>query len=248
MKTEEIIKILLVLGVLYLLLTCTLNENFAAGSDDNSFSVAIVSKGKLYRLVSFFDLNDDYKKVLLHALHEEHKTDANKEFSFISSGNETVLATTVPENAPDIKPNNISKVPLIIIPNEKVSEYTKSTLRIRQTADGFMPAGEEKYLFWNHLHSMLFYSIYDLFVQKSQIKGKFTETDSVITIEPITFKNKEKKDETVQKFKMIDKTISFNNKTLNYFILSKDTGNDVEFHKYSNGDQLTEIMSKLINN
>jgi hypothetical protein len=242
MKTEEIIKILLILGILYLLSNYMISENFSSNSNDSTFSIALVSNNKIFRIVSFFDLTDEYKKVFLYMLQQDYHNDIKKETSFLASGNEIKLINTTSENISQLTPNNISKVPLIIIPNDKVYEYTKSILKIRPTNDGWTPDGEEKYLFWNHLNSTMFYCIYDLIVDKNEVKGKFKDNGTKINIDPIKIKNRYGNEEVINKFKITEKSASLNNKTLISYLLTKDVGSDVEWYKYTDENQITQLI------
>jgi hypothetical protein len=72
LKTEEIIKILLILGVLYLLFNCVLTENFAdqqpiitPDTEPSNSLIILKSNNEVYRLVKLTDLKDEYMQMFI---------------------------------------------------------------------------------------------------------------------------------------------------------------------------------------
>ena len=72
MKTEEIIKILLILGVLYLLFNCKQSENFGGESVPVPDSepakgrlLVLKSNNEIFRLVRLTDLKDEFAKIFI---------------------------------------------------------------------------------------------------------------------------------------------------------------------------------------
>lgn len=88
MKIEKIIKILLIFGIIYLLLNSFCTENFATDTENipKKIRLALLSNGKIYRFVSFLDLKNEYKMLLLKDMYEQSKTELDKNNTFLFFG------------------------------------------------------------------------------------------------------------------------------------------------------------------
>ncbi len=253
LKTEEIVKILLILGVLYLLFNCITTENFA-DTDFTRIKIALKSENKTYRLVSFFNLKDEYKLLLLKELKKIHKEEedsnagktegktANSFFNFGSTETELVSLTSlekedeIKERLNKLSGSNISKIPVLIIANDKLSEYTNGVFDFAtpssNTGNG-LESDSGRYLFWNPAHNMLFTSTNDSL--KFEIKG----THSTVAADKqaflvIALKDKENKDITPNKIE--EKTININDKTFTHYVLSNTEGSSFEWKWYADKD------------
>jgi len=233
METEDIIKFLLILGVLYLLLNCTLTENF---SENGKIKLALLSGGKVYRLVSFFDLKDDYKKIALQILKEDYDAEVKANLSvaadkktnnsFIAAGIENALINATPESISQLTSKNISKVPVFIIANDKIDEYTKSVFEFKEPTqiDKGLSPESDKFLYWNHRHQLLFYSSSDRYGR--EIKGLHkTEDKNKLELEPIKIDDKD-----IILNKMAEKTKD----KFTHYVISKDSGSEFTWKWYSN--------------
>ncbi len=242
LKTEEIVKILLILGVLYLLFNCITTENFA-DTDIQKIKIVLMSENKPYRLVSFFNLKDEYKIVLLKELYnlylpEETANKGKPEIertsnTFLRFGGQedTLIDISKPENANNmmeklntLNKNNVSKFPVLIIANDKLGEYTNDIfdfdLPSSKNGNGLI-SDSSRYLFWNPSHGMLFTSPNDSL--KFEIKG----TNSTVEADKQSFiinalKNIDNKEITPNK--IVENTIKHNEKTLTHYVLSNTDG------------------------
>ncbi len=257
MKTEEIIKVLLLLGIIYLLFNCQLTENFDA--EITRIKLALLSEGKAYRLVSFFDLKDEYKLLVLTELNNQYKTESdnnNKESDvikktsnsfFLFGGNEDALisifaadsADKIKENLGQLRSDAISKVPVIVISNDNVDKYTtnisdfgapyEDSKRISLTPG--------KRLYWNKAHSLMFSSSNERV--QFQIKGLHKNTDkNKFEIEPVKLDDKD-----ITPNKLVEKIIKIGDLSLTHYILSNDAavgGKDFSWKWYT--DDLSKIQ------
>lgn len=233
MKTEEIIYILLIFALVYLIFNSTLLENF---SQNNKIRLALLSNNKVYRFVSFFDLKDDIKKLALEYLQTEYKkemennnlvpSDKKTNNSFLAFGIENALINATPENIQNILSKDISKVPVFIIDNDKVEEYTKTIFDINQPTqlDKGLSPDRNKFMYWNKNHQLLFYSESDRYGK--EIKGLAkNENNNEFDFEPIKIDNKE-----ILLNKFVEKTIG----NFTHYVISIDEGTDFEWKWYSN--------------
>lgn len=239
MKTEEIIKILLILGVLYLMVNCITTENF---SDMGKIRLALISEGRPYRLVSFFDLKDEYKLILSNGLKKEYENeyavnlnlpqDKKTNNTFLEAGDALLSAT--PDNISNLSEINIGNVPILIISKDDVNEYTKSIFDVTPLSDKGLSPVSEKYIYWNQYHQMLFYSSNGL--NSNEIKGSpKLEKQNPLEIEPITLDNNK-----VELNKIVEKSYSLNNKQIVFYTLSKDIGKKFNWKWYTN--DLSDIL------
>ncbi len=261
LKTEEIVKILLILGVLYLLFNCVITENFA-DTDVKRIKIALMSEDKPYRLVSFFNLKDEYKLLLLKELHkqylEEDKSNAGKTegktsnsfFNFASTENELINLLKlekddqIKEKLGNLSSSNISKIPVLIVANDKLGEYTTDVFDFAVPTpnnNNGLESDSGRYLFWNPAHNMLFTSANDTL--KFEIKGTHATTDGQ-PFEIIAFKDKENKDITPNK--IVENTIKINDKTLTHYVLSNKEGKSFvwKWHTDTGSYDFSKIFTK----
>ena len=197
MNFDSIIKIVFLFGILYLFFNSAL-EKFA-----NNFDLTKPAKfalkapdDKLYYLISFFDLNDTYKKIVLNnyitklALDKTNKTNV-LEASFLSDENQINLTT---KPLKDITFDDFNKTPVFIISADDLTKYTKSILTFSiLTEQGytiFTPVSDQ-YLFYNPKRNILYYSLKDIDNGGIHIKttGEIPATGeitNVITDKPVT--------------------------------------------------------------
>ncbi len=196
MNFDSIIKILFIFGIVYLFFNSVL-EKFANNFDTKPAKFALKSPdNKLYYLVSFFDLNDTYKKIVLNnyikqmALDETNKTNV-LESSFLSDENRINLTT---KPLKDITFEDFNKTPVFIISADDLTKYTKSILTFSiLTEQGytiFTPVSDQ-YLFYNPKRNILYYSLKDIDNGGIHIKttGEIPATGeitNVITDKPVT--------------------------------------------------------------
>lgn len=257
MKTVDIIKVLLILGVLYLLFNCEHTENFA--DEITRIRLALLSEGKAYRLVSFFDLKDEYRLLLLTELNNQYKTELDKNIKesdpikrtsnsfFLFGGSEDALVNIFTADSDDkikvnlgqLRSDAISKVPVIIISNDNVDKYTT-------TISDFGAPYEEskrlsltpgKRLYWNQAHSLMFSSSNERV--QFQIKGLHKNTDkNKFEIEPVKLDDKD-----ITPNKLAEKIIKIGDLSLTHYILSNDAavgGKDFSWKWYT--DDLSKIQ------
>ena len=242
LKTEEIIKILLILGVLYLLLNCIVTEKF---TQTEKIRLALLSEGKVYRLVSFLDLKDEYKKIFIEILKLEYNEELQKNTSlpqekktnnsFLASGIENAIITyDNNDNVALLSPRNISKIPILIIHSDNLSEYTKNTFKISPLSDKGLSPEPDKFIYWNEHHQLMFYSGSSQYGK--EIKGlPKIEDKNKLEIEPIFINNKE-----IKLSKMIEKSKTIDNKKFTYYVVSQDQGQDFVWKWYT--DDLSKIL------
>ena len=244
MKTEEIIKIILILGVLYLLFNCTITEGFI---NSEKIKLALLSANKAYCLVSFFDLKDEYKKILLEILKDEYneelkvnktktRQEDKKNTSFLFAGIEDALINATSDTITKLTPNVISKIPVLIISNDKVNEYTKSIFEIPAPSDRDKGLSPEpgKYIYWNPFHKMLFYSGSEMY--RLELKGLHQNIDkNKFELEPLKFKYKD-----ITPTKIVEKTRTSGNINFTYYLLSNTEGTSFVWKWYTN--DITKIL------
>ena len=196
MNFDSIIKILFIFGIVYLFFNSVL-EKFANNFDTKPAKFALKSPdNKLYYLVSFFDLNDTYKKIVLNnyitqlALDKTNKTSV-LEASFLSDENQINLTI---DKALTITTTDFNKTPVFIISADDLTTYTKSVLTFSiLTEQGytiFTPVSDQ-YLFYNPKRNILYYSLKDIDNGGIHIKTAGTipatgEITEVQTDKPIT--------------------------------------------------------------
>ena len=196
MNFDSIIKILFIFGIVYLFFNSVL-EKFANNFDTKPAKFALKSPdNKLYYLVSFFDLNDTYKKIVLNnyinqlALDKTNKTSV-LEASFLSDENQINLTI---DKALTITTTDFNKTPVFIISADDLTKYTKSVLTFSiLTEQGytiFTPVSDQ-YLFYNPKRNILYYSLKDIDNGGIHIKttGEIPATGeitNVITDKPVT--------------------------------------------------------------
>lgn len=214
LKTEEIIKILLILGVLYLLFNCILTENFSElplpAPDMNPATgfIDLASGNEELRLVRFADLKNDFKILFLkqqllpsnfETLTEDDKKKYEIEYyqkSFFDAMD--VFSLNTPLVFDKEKDEKIKKQPLVIIPLNKVNEYTDNPnviiYKVKNTPEKtilFENISKERneFLQWSQHHKILFQANQEEYGVR--IKG-FTTTENAIKkiiIEPLIDKN-----------------------------------------------------------
>ena len=254
MKTEEIIKVLLLLGIIYLLFNCVLTENFA--DEIPRIRIALMSEGKAYRLVSFFDLKEEYETLVLQELFNQYKIESenNNKISDVTKrtsnsfllfgGKEDALISAlvgdsldkIKENLKKLQRKDISKIPVIIISNDKVSDYTSSVSDFNTPTekDKGLSMESGKYLYWNSTHNLLFSSGNESL--KYEIKGLHTNTDkNKFEIEPI-----KPNDKDITPNKLAEKIIKNGDKSFTHYILSNTEGKDFSWKWYT--DDLSKIQ------
>jgi len=196
MNFDSIIKILFIFGIVYLFFNSVL-EKFANNFDTKPAKFALKSPdNKLYYLVSFFDLNDTYKKIVLNnyitqlALDKTNKTNV-LESSFLSDENQINLTS---DKALTITSTDFNKTPVFIISADDLTTYTKSILTFsilpEQGYTIFTPVSDQ-YLFYNPKRNILYYSLKDIDNGGIHIKTAGTipatgEITEVQTDKPIT--------------------------------------------------------------
>lgn len=251
LKTEEIVKILLILGVLYLLFNCDLTEKFSDTPD--RIKIALISDKQVYNLVSFFNLKDEYKIALLKNLNNEYiiendknsKLDSAKKTSnsfFLFGGKEDKFIEisnsddNLRNNLDKIKTDSVSKIPMLIIPRDKISEYTNDSI-----VDFVQPKASDKglstehnnYLFWNPAHGLIFTSGKENL--KFEIKGLNLSSDkNKLDVEAIKDGDK---DITPKNLKPV--TIK-GNKEFTHYVLSNSEGKPFTMWKW-----YTDDLSKI---
>lgn len=254
MKTEEIIKVLLILGVLYLLFNCTQTENFA--DEVTRIKLALMSEGKTYRLVSFFDLKEEYKNLIFKDLINQYKVESsnnNKESDpvkrksdsfFLFGGKEDALINAleadtddkIKENLKKLKRKDISKIPIIIISNDKVGDYTIDLSDFMEPTekDKGLSMESGKYLYWNPAHNLMFSSGNESL--KFEIKGLPKNTDkNKFEIEPI-----KRDDKDITPNKLAEKIIKIGDLSFTHYILSNNEGKEFKWKWYT--DDLSKIQ------
>ena len=174
MKTEEIIKIFLILCVLYLLLNCmmtkktqTLAEMFAETSNE----VEITSGDKTFILTRFSDFKDTHKLALLKHLFSQYdalESNKNDQFkTFLSGENINDLRyhietsnITETSNINDLNENKFTKIPLFIIEKTNSKDYLNNNNNppIIDTAGLLKDKNEEKYTYYHTSNKMIFIS------------------------------------------------------------------------------------------
>jgi hypothetical protein len=253
LKTEEIVKILLIIGVLYLLLNCVTTEKFA-DTEFTRIKLALLSESKPYRLVSFFNLKDEYKYLLLKELHNlylaetkknseiskpEDKT-SNTFFAFGSTEDAFInlfkeeTEDKINENIKNLSKDQLIKIPVLIISNDKLSEYTTGIFDFAipspQNQHG-LESDSGRFLFWNSSHNMLFTSSNE--TMKFEIKGTHSNAEkSPFEIEKI----KDKDNNDITPNKIVENTIKIGDKTLTHYILSNKEGNSFVWKWYSDAE------------
>jgi hypothetical protein len=241
MKIEEIIKIFLILGVLYLLVNSILIENFSDINPFEYFGLELLSEGKVYSLVNFFDLKDEYKKILFNDLKKKYgdeltaneKNPENKtNNTFLASGIENALISATPETIIQIMSNVPSKIPIIIVSKDKLNDYTnyaESRFQVKQPYinDKGLSPESEKYLYWNQSHQMLFYSTSPMY--GLEIKGVRKEEQNKLEIDPININNN---DVTL---KIVEKSLD----SFTYYLISQNEGTEFNWTWYPTNQNLS---------
>ena len=197
MNFDSIIKIVFLFGIVYLFFNSVL-EKFANNFDSKKPAKFALKApdDKLYYLISFFDLNDIYKKIVLNnyinqlALDKTNKTNV-LESSFLSDENQINLTI---DKALTITSTDFNKIPVFIISADDLTKYTKSVLTFSiLTEQGytiFTPV-DDQYLFYNPKRNILYYSLKDIDNGGIHIKTSGTipatgEITEVQTDKPIT--------------------------------------------------------------
>lgn len=238
LKTEEIIKILLILGVLYLLFKCVLTENFTdqpivKDSGALSGNLYVTSDSKIYYIVSLLQLKDEYRKVLINDLvksDNELKNLHKDKINFLDSEPEIKKGLT--DN--NLSSSAISKMPLIIILKDNLEKYAtgKFEMSIKNDSErSITPKGDDgKNLHLSEFHKILFYSQYDnTFNTQSfgkEIKG--ISSSSKVIMEPIKINDKDAKLLT-EKTIIIPKTDNSEEKPFTFYTISTDTGKEFKW-------------------
>lgn len=248
LKTEEIIKILLILGVLYLLFNCITTENFAdqpqiitPDTEPSNSLVILKSNNEVYRLVKLTDLKDEYIQMFItkqmlpkdnyeSIFKENNKTKIDEYYVSIQhksffDGQENAFSLPTPQYS---QINQIKKMPIVIIPENKLETYTKGTsiesVNILNDRDKGLvfKTNPDEFLFWSNYHKMLFHSTYDNGQNYGpEIKG-FTSTINSrkkINIELVKIENNN------INLKLVKQSVD----TFIYYTLSNENGVDFEW-------------------
>lgn len=239
LKTEEIIKILLILGVLYLLFNCVTTENFAdqqpiiKNSTPSSGNLYITSDSKTYYIVSLLQLKDEYRKMFIEDLvksDNDLKNSHNDKLNFLDSEPEIKRGLT-DNNLSSIE---ISKMPLIIILKDNFDTYATGKIDVtikNDSENSITPNGDDaKNLHVSEFHKILFYSKYDntFNTQSFGKEIKAITSGTKIIVEPIKIMSKDAKtltEKTITK----PKTDNSDEKTFTYYTISTDTGNEIKW-------------------
>lgn len=167
MKTEEIIKIFLILFVLYLLLNCimtekTSDEKFADTLDNE---VKILSGDEDFVLARFSDFKNAHKHLLLKHLFSKYdavSTDTDKQFNTFLTGeniNDLRPYTESIDNINNLSESIFSKIPLFIIEKSNIKDYLiESNNPPIITDQGIKDKTSEKYTYYHTLSKMIFIS------------------------------------------------------------------------------------------
>lgn len=123
MQVENIIILILIFYFLYLMGTCTYTENFSDqfnviktikenNRDKKQIKLGLVSENNKYRLISYYDLKDEYKYLFYKQI---INTDIDNRFFTKAQHSIT--------NINEINPYFDSRTPILIIQNENLNEY-----------------------------------------------------------------------------------------------------------------------------
>lgn len=180
MNIDSIIKIVFLFGILYLFFNPVINQllekfNIVSENNDNTKSGKLGLKSadnKLYYFVSFFDLNDNTKKIVLEEYFKQKALDDSNKITLLESSflfDENSLTELTIDKIPLLTFENFSinrmfnKVPVFIISAEDLPKYTKSMLILNTLEQsGYTifthDPNQSQYLFYNEKRKILYYS------------------------------------------------------------------------------------------
>ncbi len=171
LKTEEIVKILLILGVLYLLFNYTMSENFAnlelkdiGNPAIKKFRIGFLGDNKkVYVLVGYNELKDEYRLAFGKKIHEADKVN-------------NILLNGTSENKDINYYNNefSAKIPLIILDKDDIDKYTigADNLSYYIVDDSFLVQANNKVLI--QLNTDLSIFVTSEFLKKSEKGFNYT--------------------------------------------------------------------------
>lgn len=166
MSFDNIFKLIFILGIVYLFVNPSFTKESFSDTFDSKKPVKIALKStdnKLYTFVSYFDLKPEYQQMILADFHKKFELDQqnNTSFSFLRDENSNGLALA---NFSSITPDSFSKIPIFIISQDDLGKYAKTVLTfsiINEHGVNIFTPVSDKYLFYNSLRDILYYSKHD---------------------------------------------------------------------------------------
>jgi hypothetical protein len=244
MKGEIIIKILLFLGIIYLLINCSNdNEKFTDQEQSNFFKLSLKSGNETYSFINFSDLKDEYKILFLKNTLEEFNNKPTAQNSFLNFPlietrlKDYLLKNTLEELNNTTSQNsflnfhftkeNVSKMPVFIVTDDKVNIYANKLFNINRPSKGSEKLKTDNpeigaYMYWSSKQPILFYSNKENIDDSYRINGSI-ENNNI-------FKINNREDITPKR--IVKKILRHDNLTFEHYVLSNNEGSEFQWKWY----------------